>query len=204
MHMQRTPAGPPAPAPRPCDPLPRHAGAQGGGVRETRIKLRHGDTLTVSTVAGSVSIGFLRRFLGGGFQVGRARAHERAAPCTGGRGNGGGRSGRWHAHALWPAGGKGRDRRAGKPPASRTAAPPSNFNLPPPPPSPTTHRRQAHLQSNPLLHAVFDYEPLSERPGRLTALEKRQLRSPSSAASKQQAQARRGQRAHKGGWGGDE
>lgn len=95
-----------------------------GDVRETKIKLRHGDTLLINTLNGNVCMGYLRRFLAGGFQV--------------------------------------------------------------------------HLQSNPLLHAVFGYEPLSERPGRLTALEKRAFRSPSSAASKQRTQQRKGQRAHKG------
>ncbi|KAI8467634.1 MAG: interferon-related developmental regulator family protein [Monoraphidium minutum] len=95
-----------------------------GAVRETKIKLRHGDVITINSLNGSVSMGYMRRFLAGGFQ--------------------------------------------------------------------------AHLQSNPLLHAVFGYEPLSERPGRLTALEKRAFRSPSSAGSKQRTQARKGQRAHKG------
>lgn len=95
-----------------------------GAVRETKIKLRHGDTLLINTLNGNVSLGYLRRFLAGGFQ--------------------------------------------------------------------------AHLQSNPLLHAVFGFEPLSERPGRLTALEKRAFRSPSSASSKQRAIDRKGQRAHKG------
>lgn len=52
---------------------------------------------------------------------------------------------------------------------------------------------------------MFGYAPLTERAGRLTALEKRAFRSPSSAASKQRAQARKGQRSHKGfGGGGDD
>jgi hypothetical protein len=78
--------------------------------------------------------------------------------------------------------------------ARRTHAAHAHYTLHLPPLGPL----QAHLQTNPLLHAVFGYEPLTERPGRLTALEKRAFRSPSSAASKQRAQARKGQRAHKG------
>jgi len=41
-------------------------------VRETKIKLRHGDTLLINTLNGSVCMGYLRRFLAGGFQVGLA------------------------------------------------------------------------------------------------------------------------------------
>jgi hypothetical protein len=40
-------------------------------VRETKIKLRHGDTLHINTLAGNVSMSYLRRFLAGGFQVRR-------------------------------------------------------------------------------------------------------------------------------------
>lgn len=42
---------------------------QDGQVAETRTKLRAGDTLVVSTVAGNVQLNFLRRFLNEGFQV---------------------------------------------------------------------------------------------------------------------------------------
>ena len=42
---------------------------QDGQVAETKTKLRAGDTLVVSTVAGNVQLNFLRRFLNEGFQV---------------------------------------------------------------------------------------------------------------------------------------
>lgn len=42
---------------------------QDGQVAETKTKLRAGDTLVVSTVAGNVQLNFLRCFLNGGFQV---------------------------------------------------------------------------------------------------------------------------------------
>lgn len=56
---------------------------------------------------------------------------------------------------------------------------------------------QAHMQANAVLHAVFDFAPLQERPERLSALEKRAYRSPNSGASKARAQDRKLQRAHK-------
>jgi hypothetical protein len=59
-----------------------------------------------------------------------------------------------------------------------------------------------HLQGNPLLHAVFGFTPLDTRPERLTSQEKRAFRSPCSAVSKARSQARRSQRAFKGGGGG--
>lgn len=46
-----------------------NAHCQDGAVRETKIKLRHGDTLLINTLGGSVGLGYLRRFLAGGFQV---------------------------------------------------------------------------------------------------------------------------------------
>jgi hypothetical protein len=61
---------------------------------------------------------------------------------------------------------------------------------------------QVHLQFNPLLHAVFDFQPLEERPERLSAVEKRAYRSPCSAQNKARAQDRRSQRASKGAAGG--
>lgn len=60
------------------------------------------------------------------------------------------------------------------------------------------------MQHNPLLHSVFDYRPSTERPGRLTALEKRLFRSPGSAQNKARAQQRKQQRSYKGGTGGGE
>ena len=36
---------------------------------------------------------------------------------------------------------------------------------------------QAHLQSNPLLHQIFEFEPREERPEKLSPLEKRMYRS---------------------------
>lgn len=40
-----------------------------GHVPEQRIKLRHGDTLVISTMEGGVMMNYLKRFLAGGFQV---------------------------------------------------------------------------------------------------------------------------------------
>ncbi len=48
------------------------------------------------------------------------------------------------------------------------------------------------------MHAIFDFTPLNERPDRLSYLEKRAFRSPSSAASKARTQDRKSQRAVKG------
>ncbi|KAF8064543.1 PSL5 [Scenedesmus sp. PABB004] len=64
---------------------------------------------------------------------------------------------------------------------------------------------QVHLQGNPFLHQVFGFSPLEARQERLSAQEKRWLRSPCSAASKARSQARRGQRSAKdaAGDGGD-
>jgi hypothetical protein len=144
-------------------------------VRETKIKLRHGDVIVINTLNGSVSMGYLRRFLAGGFQVGSWRPallrfrDSRTDVCTAGS-------------PLNPL---------------LTKTLPPHRSIPPSRPA-KRPKQQAHLQSNTLLHAVFGYEPLSERPGRLTALEKRAFRSPSSAASKQRTQDRKGQRAHKG------
>lgn len=62
---------------------------------------------------------------------------------------------------------------------------------------------QPHLQGNPLLHEVFDFTPATEPPERMSALEKRLFRSPSSAASKGRAQDRSAARQHKSlhrGW----
>lgn len=56
---------------------------------------------------------------------------------------------------------------------------------------------QAHVQSNELLHAVFDYNPATAPPEKLTALEKRLYRSPQSVSSKARAQGRSSQRSHK-------
>jgi hypothetical protein len=42
---------------------------QDGRVREQKIKLRHGDTLIINTMEGSVMMNFLKRFIAGGFQV---------------------------------------------------------------------------------------------------------------------------------------
>jgi hypothetical protein len=99
---------------------------QGGSVAATKIKLRHGDTLIINTLQGTVILNALRHLLAGGFQ--------------------------------------------------------------------------AHLQGNQLLHAVFDFEPQEERAPRLTALEKRHFRSPSSAQSKARTQDRKAARATKGDW----
>lgn len=88
-----------------------------------KVKLRHGDVLTIDTLTGSVMMNYLKHFLAGGFQ--------------------------------------------------------------------------AHLQSNPFLHAVFDFHPLTEAPERLSGLEKRLFRSPYSAVSKARTQSRSSQRAIK-------
>lgn len=56
---------------------------------------------------------------------------------------------------------------------------------------------QAHLQSNPLLHDVFSFAPSGEAPARLSYLEKRHYRSPSSAASKEKANSRKQDRGYK-------
>jgi len=105
-----------------------HGTLQNGRVAATKIKLRHGDLLMVDTLPSTITLNYLRRYLGGGFQV--------------------------------------------------------------------------HLQFNPLLHAVFDFQPLEERPDRLSAMEKRAFRSPCSAQSKARTQDRRSQRANKGAVGG--
>ena len=75
---------------------------QGGNVPQTKVKLRHGDTLTVNTLSGTVQLNAIRRFLAEGFQT--------------------------------------------------------------------------HLQQNPLLHQIFEFEPRGEKADRLTALEKRLYR----------------------------
>lgn len=50
---------------------------------------------------------------------------------------------------------------------------------------------QTHVQSNPLLHQVFNFRPRQERPDKLTPWEKRMYRSPASAESKARTQDRR-------------
>lgn len=75
---------------------------QDGSVAQTKIKLRHGDTLIINTLVGSVQLNAFRRFLAEGFQT--------------------------------------------------------------------------HLQHNPLLHQVFEFEPQQERAERLTPLEKKLYR----------------------------
>lgn len=57
---------------------------------------------------------------------------------------------------------------------------------------------QAHLQNNPLMHAVFDFTPLTTAQEKLSALEKRAYRSPSSEISKYRTQSRKQDRAFKG------
>ncbi|KAL0044066.1 hypothetical protein WJX82_006874 [Trebouxia sp. C0006] len=94
---------------------------QDGTVAQTKIKLRHGDTLVINTLVGTVQLNALRRFLAEGFQI--------------------------------------------------------------------------HLQQNPLLHQIFDFEPREERPERLTPLEKKMYRSPASAESKSRTQQRNHDRA---------
>jgi hypothetical protein len=96
---------------------------QGSAVPTTKVKLRYGDVLVVDTLAGSITLTYLRKFLATGFQ--------------------------------------------------------------------------AHLQGNPLLHAVFDFHPMEEPAERLSAAEKRAFKSPSSMASKARAQDRKSQRASK-------
>ena len=80
---------------------------QDGAVAPIKIKLRHGDTLIVDTLVGTVQLNALRRFLAEGFQI--------------------------------------------------------------------------HLQQNPLLHQIFNFEPREERAERLTPLEKKLYRSASCA-----------------------
>jgi hypothetical protein len=75
---------------------------QDGTVAQTKIKLRHGDTLVINTLVGTVQLNAFRRFLAEGFQI--------------------------------------------------------------------------HLQQNPLLHQIFDFEPREERAERLTPLEKKMYR----------------------------
>lgn len=79
-----------------------HAFQQDGTVAQTKVKLRHGDTLVINTLVGTVQLNALRRFLAEGFQT--------------------------------------------------------------------------HLQQNPLLHQIFDFEPREERAERLTPLEKKMYR----------------------------
>ena len=55
------------------------------------------------------------------------------------------------------------------------------------------------MQRNSLLHGVFQFQPLVARPERLSALEKRMYRSPSSASSKGRTSDRKGERRQKGG-----
>lgn len=47
------------------------------------------------------------------------------------------------------------------------------------------------MQRNGLLHDVFSFRPASTRPERLSAVEKRALRSPSSAAAKYRTHERK-------------
>ncbi|DBA83033.1 TPA: hypothetical protein ACH3X1_006807 [Trebouxia sp. C0004] len=75
---------------------------QDGTVAQTKIKLRHGDTLVINTLVGTVQLNAFRRFLAEGFQI--------------------------------------------------------------------------HLQQNPLMHQIFDFEPREERAERLTPLEKKMYR----------------------------
>lgn len=56
---------------------------------------------------------------------------------------------------------------------------------------------QVHLQFNPLLHCILGFSPATEAPARLSALEKRHLRSPSSAASKDKTASRKMDRSYK-------
>lgn len=69
---------------------------------QTKIKLRHGDSLIIDTLSGTVQLNAIRRFLAEGFQI--------------------------------------------------------------------------HLQHNPLLHQIFEFQPRGERAERLTPLEKRLYR----------------------------
>lgn len=82
---------------------------QDGAGAPTKIKLRHGDTLIVNTLVGTVQLNALRRFLAEGFQI--------------------------------------------------------------------------HLQQNPLLHQIFNFQPREERAERLTALEKKLYRCVLSACA---------------------
>ena len=79
-----------------------HALQQDGAVAPIKIKLRHGDTLIIDTLVGTVQVNALRRFLAEGFQI--------------------------------------------------------------------------HLQQNPLLHQILNFEPREERAERLTPLEKKLYR----------------------------
>ena len=56
---------------------------------------------------------------------------------------------------------------------------------------------QVHMQTNDLLHQIFDFEPRQEKI-RLTQLEKKMLFSPNSTAKKKQTKARNKDRANKG------
>ncbi|KAL6748877.1 hypothetical protein V8C86DRAFT_2866213 [Haematococcus lacustris] len=56
---------------------------------------------------------------------------------------------------------------------------------------------QAHLQHNPVLHTLFGFTPATSQPARLSALEKRLLKSPNSAGSRQRTHERRAARAGK-------
>uniref|UniRef100_A0A061RUE4 Interferon-related developmental regulator 1 n=1 Tax=Tetraselmis sp. GSL018 TaxID=582737 RepID=A0A061RUE4_9CHLO len=53
---------------------------------------------------------------------------------------------------------------------------------------------QDHLQNNPLLHDVFEFEPRTERPERMTKKEQRMLRSPNSYAARERQRQRGAQR----------
>lgn len=75
---------------------------QDGAVAPTKVKLRHGDTLIVDTLVGTVQLNALRRFLAEGFQI--------------------------------------------------------------------------HLQQNPLMHQIFNFEPREQRAERLSPLEKKLYR----------------------------
>ncbi len=59
------------------------AALSGDALPECRIKLQHGDCLTVEGVAATHRLAFLRRFLAGGFQVRRHRCVESFRPGRG-------------------------------------------------------------------------------------------------------------------------
>lgn len=56
---------------------------------------------------------------------------------------------------------------------------------------------QVHIQSNSLLHQIFDYAPRIEREDRLSRQEKRMYKSPSSYSSKKRSVGRGAARSQK-------
>lgn len=140
---------------------------QGTHVPEQKVKLRHGDQLLVNGLPDNIRLDYLRcGWKEAGKAIARCRQHGlRIGGCPG--------------SACWP--------RA------------LHWAHPTLPCHPTRSAYlgeafQAHLQSNELLHQVFQFQPAYEPEERLTPLEKRLFKSKSSGDVRDRTELRRRER----------